>query len=271
MGEVVLGVTTVHAPFITGVPQMAPEDRRTRVYAGFDRLRERVEDAAPDLIVAFSNEHITNFLPTHVSAHCVSLAERNPTIAEFNLPGTTVPGDPAFARGLVEYAYANDFDLAYSAELALDHGTALPLHFLTPGYRIPVVVILQNVIFTPMQSVARSFQLGELVGKYVTERVADRRVAVLGTGGVSHWVGNSRHGDVNAEFDEWFLGRVADADYPALCALTQEQVDVAGDGANEIRNWVAVAGAAGRLKPEVVLDETFVPGWNTSAYQVVWA
>jgi aromatic ring-opening dioxygenase catalytic subunit (LigB family) len=249
---------------------MAPEDRRKRVYEGFERLRGHLQRAAPDLIVAFSNEHITNFTPEHVSAHCVSLADENPALPEFNLPKAGVPGDSAFARGLVEYAYANDFDLAYAAELQLDHGTGMPLSFLTPDYDVPVVVILQNVIFSPMPSVSRSFQLGELVSRYVAEQVGDRRVALLGTGGVSHWVGNTRHGDVNSEFDEWFLRQVASGDYSALLKLSQAEIDAAGDGANEIRNWIAVAGGASGLTPTVVLDETFVPGWNTSAYQVVW-
>ncbi|GAA5190404.1 hypothetical protein GCM10023322_45460 [Rugosimonospora acidiphila] len=249
---------------------MAPDDRRQRVYDGFSQLREHVRRAEPDLIVAFSNEHITNFTPGHVSAHCVSLALENPALPEFNLPKAGVPGDPEFARGLVSYAYANDFDLAYAAELELDHGTGLPLSFLTPDYDVPVVVILQNVIFSPMASVARSFRLGELVTRYVTERADNRRVALLGTGGVSHWVGNSRHGDINSEFDEWFLRQIASGDYGPLVRLTQPEIDEAGDGANEIRNWLAVAGGAQALTPSVVLEETFVPGWNTSAYQVVW-
>lgn len=270
MGEVVLGVATVHAPFITGAPQIAPEQRGKRVYEGFDRLRQYVSEAAPDVIVAFSNEHITNFLPTLVPAYCVSVGDSHPTIPEFNLPAADVPSDSEFAKRLVEYAYDNSFDLAYSAELTLDHGTGLPLSFLTPKYDIPVVVILQNVIYSPMPSVARSFELGRLVARFVHEAAGDRRVAFLGTGGVSHWVGNTRHGDINIEFDEWFLAQIASGSYDALVKLRQPDIDVAGDGANEIRNWLAVAGACEDFPPKVVLDETFIPGWNTSAYQVIW-
>ena len=270
MGEIVLGIATIHAPFITGAPQMAPDERRQRVYEGFDRLRGYVEEAAPDLIVACSNEHITNFLPSQVSAHCVSLADANPALPEFNLPQARVPGDADFARGLVEFCYDNSFDLAHAAELVLDHGTGLPLSFLTPRFDIPVVVILQNVIYSPMPRIARSFVLGELISRYVAEAAGDRRVAVLGTGGISHWVGNARHGDVNSEFDEWFLRAIERRDHDLLLRLTQSDIDAAGDGANEIRNWLAVAGATQGLSPKVVTEETFIPGWNTSAYQVVW-
>ncbi len=270
MGEVVIGIATVHAPFITGMPAMAPEDRGKRVYEGFKQLHQHLKNAAPDLIVAFSNEHITNFLPTLVPAYCVSVGDSHPTVPEFNLPATTIPGDADFGKRFVEYAYDHGFDLSYSEELRLDHGTGLPLSFVTPDYDVPVVVILQNVIYSPMPTVARSFQLGQLVGRFVAEAAGDRRVALLGTGGISHWVGNRRHGDINVEFDEWFLRQVVSGDYDGLVRLRQEDIDLAGDGANEIRNWVAVAGGCQPLSPKAVLDETFIPGWNTSAYQVVW-
>jgi aromatic ring-opening dioxygenase catalytic subunit (LigB family) len=121
-----------------------------------------------------------------------------------------------------------------------------------------------------MHTMSRAFQAGQVLREFVEQDGANRRVAVLATGGVSHWVGNARHGDIDRDFDEWFLAQIASGDYSQLRAMTQEQIDVGGDGANEIRNWIALAGAVGAVKPRVVLDETFVPGWNTSAYQVVW-
>ena len=42
MSKVVAAMATVHAPFITGLPQLAPEDQRLAVYNGFARLRERL-------------------------------------------------------------------------------------------------------------------------------------------------------------------------------------------------------------------------------------
>jgi aromatic ring-opening dioxygenase catalytic subunit (LigB family) len=129
---------------------------------------------------------------------------------------------------------------------------------------------MQNTIWSPMHSMSRAFRAGEIVREYVENDGANRRVAILATGGVSHWVGNEHHGEINQDFDEWFLAEVASGDYSRLRTMTQADIDVAGDGANEIRNWAALAGAVGDSKPRVVLDETFVPGWNTSAYQVVW-
>ena len=263
-------VATVHSPFIVGRPDLAPPERKDRVYDGFDELRAHVESFAPDVIVAFSNEHITNFVPSNVPAYCVTVGASNPTLPEFRLPETRVPGAPEVARDLVTYAYDHGFDVAYSEELLLDHGTGLPLRFLTPSYDIPVIAILQNVIFDPMPTLTRAYDLGLLAARFVREEAKDLKVLFLGTGGISHWVGNQRHGDVNADFDEWFLEKLANDDIESVRQISQAEVDAAGDGANEIRNWVAVAAAAGELSPRVVLGETFIPGWNTSAYQVVW-
>jgi aromatic ring-opening dioxygenase catalytic subunit (LigB family) len=263
-------LATVHAPFITGLPGLAPPDRRERVMGGFEDLRSWITKRDPDLIIAFSNEHITNFLPDNVPAFCVSVGDAHKALPEFNLPEATVPGDADTARSLVEYAYDTGFDLSYSSELVLDHGTGLPLHFLTPDYDVPVITILQNAIWSPMPTVERSFQLGQMIRRFVESETSGRHVVVLGTGGISHWVGSKRHGDVDQDFDEWFLKEIAGGTYDRIRALRQVDIDRSGDGANEIRNWIAAAGAAGESSPQVVLKETFIPGWNTSAYQVTW-
>jgi aromatic ring-opening dioxygenase catalytic subunit (LigB family) len=273
MSELVAGVATVHAPLIVGMPHLPPPERRQAVARGWDRLKEITSGVRPDVILCVASEHITNFLSTAAPPFCVGIGRDNPTQPEFGLPVLRVPGDPEFARGLVEYAYARDFDLAHSSELYLDHGTNLPLHFITPDYDIPVVPLLVNTVWEPMPTAERSHQLGELIADYVANDGADKRVMIMATGGISHWVGNHRHGDMNEEFDRWFLDQIASGSNDRLRALSQREiVDQAGDGGNEIRNWIVTAAAAraAGLEPKVILDETFVPGWNVSVYQVAW-
>jgi aromatic ring-opening dioxygenase catalytic subunit (LigB family) len=273
MSELVAGVATVHAPLIVGMPHLPPEERRKSVSQGWNRLKDIVSGVQPDVILCIASEHITNFLSTAAPPFCVGIGDSNPTQPEFGLPERRVTGHPQFARALVEHAYAHGFDIAHSSELYLDHGTNLPLHFITPGYDVPVVPLLVNTVWEPMPTAERSHQLGELIADYVTNDGADNRVMVMATGGISHWVGNQRHGDMNEEFDRWFLEQIASGSNDALRALTVDEiVDQAGDGGNEIRNWIVAAAAAraAGLEPKVVLDETFVPGWNVSVYQVVW-
>lgn len=272
MGDLLASIGTVHAPFIVGMPHLAPDDKREKVEQGFAELRRVVEKIAPDVIVCVTSEHITNILSTNAPPFIIGTGESNPTQPEFGLPDLDVPGAPEFATGFIHYAYSHGFDLAHSSRLALDHGTNLPLSYLTPDYDLPVVPLIVNTVWSPMAPAERACLLGELLADYIEKEVGDQRVVLVGTGGISHWVGNERHGDMNEEFDRWFLEEMKSGDYANMRTLSQERIEEGGDGANEIRNWMAAATAASRaeLKPRVVLDETFVPGWNVSVYQLVW-
>lgn len=270
MSQIVAAIGTVHAPFIVGTPQLAPPERRERVMLGFERLRRYLEERQPDVIWAFSSEHITNFLSSNVPAFCLGVGPTYPTFPEFRLPETEIPCDQELARAFLEYAYQAGCDLSYSTAMKLDHGTMMPLHFLEPDLKIPLVVLLQNAIWSPMPTAERCFQVGQLVRRFLDQDGLNRRVALLATGGISHWVGNRNHGSINIQFDQWFLDALVRSDVTALRNLTQSAIDEAGDGANEVRNWVMLLGAVPDRSPEVVCGETFIPGWNTSAFQVMW-
>ena len=60
------------------------------------------------------------------------------------IPQCTVPGDEQIAASLLETCYAKRLEPAIPEELVLDHGTIVPLHFLTPAMNVPIVPILLN-------------------------------------------------------------------------------------------------------------------------------
>lgn len=269
---VVGAIATVHAPFIAGRPELAPEPQRSSVFDGFDRLRAEVAELAPDVIVAVSSEHITNFLADDAPGFAVSIAPDNPTQPEFGLPDRRVPGNADFAKGLVDFAADNGFPLDGRDELYLDHGTNLPLNFLRPEYDIAVVPIIVNTVWSPFPSTAAAHDLGSLLVRFVDENYSHQRVLLLGTGGISHWVGNRRHGDMNVEFDKWFIDLLLQQKDGSLRAISDEDIEPGGDGGHEIRTWITMSGAAHEagLNPELLLDEPFVPGWNVGVYQLIW-
>ena len=125
---------------------------------------------------------------------------------------------------------------------------------------MPIVV---NAFAPPMPSLKRCLQVGAFVGEAIERWPEPKRVAVVGTGGLSHWVGLPETGRVNAEFDRWFLGclvagRGAEVitKYPRFEELETD----AGNGGQEVRNWLAVAGAMPAvLKPRVLAYEP-LPG-----------
>src|SRR4030095_14253857 len=65
------------------------------------------------------------------------------------MPRYTVRGHVPLAKALFKYGIKEKFDLAAAHELSLDHSLVVPLHFLNPGMKLPVVPIY------PMDSLRR--------------------------------------------------------------------------------------------------------------------
>ena len=103
--------------------------------------------------------------------------------------------------------------------------------------------------------------LGVMIRKAVESQGFAERVVVVGTGGLSHWVGLPESGQINQEFDREFLRRLEVGDRGPLTSYTRQEIDAAGNGAHEIRTWLAAAGAAGTGFDVLAYEP--VPEWLT--------
>ena len=56
-----------------------------------------------------------------------------------------------------------DFDLSLSQDFDVDHSIMVPLHFLTPHMKIPIVPIFINGLAPPLPGAKRCYALGEMV------------------------------------------------------------------------------------------------------------
>ena len=74
-------------------------------------------------------------------------------------------------------------------------------------------------------------------------------------GGVSHFVGEPRVGDIDEEFDRWFLEELRKPDLGELLDLPNDELMEAGNGTGEVRAWVAIAGAMRGQTPAVLSYE----------------
>jgi hypothetical protein len=83
--------------------------------------------------------------------------------------------------------------------------------------------------------------------------------AVIASGGLPHFVGEPRVGDVDEEFDRWSLRRLQTQDYDELFALPDDELTEASNGTGEVRAWMAVAGAMRGAKAEVLAYEPIDP------------
>ena len=264
MAELVAAVAASHAPLMTAAPESAEAGQRERVYAGMATLRQELERARPDALVICSNEHFTNFFLDNFPPFCIGVGDQHRGPAEdwIRIPQGRLPGHRALGRWLVERAYAEEFDPAFSEDLCLDHGIMTVLHFLNPGWRVPVVPIVQNCGVAPMPTLRRCYRLGEALRRAIEAWPEPARVALIGAGGLSHWVGMPGMGRIDAEFDHWFLDRLATGRVEDVLALSDADLERAGNGSHEIRSWLTVAGAVPGKSARVVAYEPVAP-WVT--------
>jgi hypothetical protein len=131
-----------------------------------------------------------------------------------------------------------------------------------------------NAFAPPMPSPKRCFDVGAFIGRCVERWPSKQRVAFLGTGGLSHWVGPPQTGRINEEFDRWFLDRMVNGeitDITSRYARYEDLEKVAGNGGHEIRDWLAVAGAMPEsFRPQVLAYEP-LKSWFTGTGIMAWA
>ena len=259
---IVFSCTIGHAPGIVAWADAAPAAQRERVYAGMEALRQRLAAARAEVLVMLTSEHWTNFFLDHISPFCIGRAPRfaGPVEPWLKIAKAEVPGDPALAAQIVEACYADGIEPGFAEELVFDHGTMIPLHFLTPAMDVPVVPIFFNTLAPPQPSPRRCLELGRVIGKIARE--SDRRFALVATGGMSHDPGERNHGVIDDVFDRRFLDEMARGDADRLGRYTVAELGKAGAGAIELLAWIALAGALGRFSGEVVAYEPVRP-WAT--------
>ena len=275
MATIVAGCMTSHGPNITAKPVIADPEQRVRFVRAMDEARRRLEAARPDVLVVFSNDHLQNFFYDNMPAFCVGVGERywapSDGAAKFlRIPARQIHGARPWGQAFVEDALDHDFDVAYAHELEFWDDLSVPLSFLMPESTIPVVPILINCVAPPLPRPKRVYELGKLVGGFIERaRSAAERVALLGTGVISHWIGVPGHGSINPEFDHKILGAIREGRGESLAALTYDEIEKeGGNGGQEVRNWLPVLGALPGRKGHILYDEA-VPDWLIGT-GVVW-
>jgi aromatic ring-opening dioxygenase catalytic subunit (LigB family) len=270
MGSIVAVAAASHAPGILAHRELADPEQAARYYEGMATLARAVRDTSPDVILAVTNDHYVNYYLDNVPAICVGTAPsyRGP-VEPFMGEEKEFPGDRPFSKALLAALLEHDFDVSFSEKLVFDHGTVVPLHFINPDNGIPVVPIVVNNIYSPMPSPRRLYQLGRLLPAVIESLPIERRVALVATGGLSHNVGNSRAGDIDTSFDGRFLDAVRRGEGSMLASLSHTELEAAGNGTHEIRNWLCALGAIGDVPAEYVAYEP-VAAWATGCGAAVW-
>ncbi len=215
---------------------------------------------------------------------------RDPEISEMIAKGygdvdMDVPVPAHFGRYLVEYLSDHDIDVAHFNHLRQPYGGRVARRYPTPDGELnqvretpdheqglphgfsfvvkrlfdnrpgAILPVFQNTCYPPNQpSPKRSFQLGQTIAAAVNEWPGSERVAVVASGGLSHFV-------VDEELDLSLMDGLCRKDPETLTTLPRNRLFSA---TSESLNWVAVGGAMQDtpLKAEVV---DYVPVYRTPA------
>lgn len=244
MSLVFAGVCS-HAPGITGRAQRADPALRDRFYEKLDEMRVRLEAAQPDALIVVAAEHFANFFLNNMPAYCMGMAEYYDGPIEdedwLGIRRHRVLGNVNLATRLVQ-ALMPTFDMAYAQEWKFDHGIMVPLHFLTPRYDLPVIPVNINCQGPPLTPLQRAYDFGRALRLACDAQ--PERIALVGTGGISHWPATPDSGVINEAWDRDFLQRFLENREADLTAYSDEEtLRDAGQGGFEIRTFLSVAGA----------------------------
>ena len=167
------------------------------------------------------------------------------------------PAKPELAKHLIESLTEQEFEVARCGklreEVGIGHAFSFLYRRLWPECDVPIVPIMVNTYYPPNQPTPRRcYSIGQAVRKAVESWRNGERVAIMGSGGLSHVV-------IDEELDRFVLDGLLEQDAGKLAAIPRDKMR---GGTSEILNWVALAGAAERLTPNLI---DYVPTYRSPA------
>jgi Catalytic LigB subunit of aromatic ring-opening dioxygenase len=236
-----------------------------------DRLRRDLIELAPDLLLVIGDDQEELFTARNQPAIAVYHGEAismhqpletpSPPLIEvqrnLGMNGGVYPGDSAAARHIIGALLTRHFDVATSSETeaggGFGHAFAWVVGRLLKDVTVPMVPLILNTYYPPNQPTpARCYDLGCALAEAIESMPGDRRVAVVASGGLSHFV-------VNEELDRRILEAMRTHDADVLRSLPVRQLN---SGTSEVRNWVAALGAGRHLTHRW---STYIPAWRSPA------
>jgi protocatechuate 4,5-dioxygenase beta chain len=155
------------------------------------------------------------------------------------------------ATNLVRVAADKGFDLSWSQEFP-DSEWGLPHSMIRMveklEIRVPVIPVHINAFDEPSATPRRCFQLGQMMNEVLNEILPQEvRVAIVGSGGLSHEAAGDNAGWIDADHDQWVICQLQQGNYESLANLSNQDLIRCQD--QELRNWLAALGFVDGAKP----------------------
>ena len=228
-----------HVPDLLARPEIDPEDGVERLLSGYRRLAADLAAAEPDVILVTADCHFQSFDTGHF---VIGTGHRHQGSMEFfKRPDLdlSLMGQPGLAADLAKAARDAGLEVELADRVDLDHGLIVPLRLLLPRPDLPVIPIITQPArsFSPFSARA----LGDSFRSVIED--SGLRVAMLATGGLSHWLDPGKFGHVDVEFDTYVL-RMLQAGR-GLDIGSLEPYPLLDHGQYEFLNWLIMLGIVG--------------------------
>ena len=254
MGEIVAAVGTCHTPYMFTRPPDENPQQLDAAAAAMRELGKVLDETRPDVIVFFGSDHVETFSVTCIPTFAIIAGSR--AVAEFAGRRYSLPVHREMAEDLLsKLVVQHEFDIAYSEDAELGHAFAVPFEYVIGKRDIPIIPFFTNVYVPPLPTPKRCAALGKAIAGIIKGR--KERVALIASGGMSHFPGTSKYLTPEFDFDRWLVAQFEAGNTDALLNMTGTQLDEVGN--TEMLNWATMFGAIGPQEGELI---DYIPTWH---------
>lgn len=265
MANIVGAFFLPHVPLILSEPDAPAKELKDKIYAHFADVGQRLRDLDVDTVISIGADHYGLFGPGCIPQCLIGIGDVEGPVEDWlGIERGELATNQPLARAILDQGQADGIDWAFAKNLRVDHSIMVPHHLSVsqlPGVR--TIPIYLNQAVAPAIPSKRAMAIGESIRRAVLGWEGSERIAILGTGGISHWVGYAQMGRINEEFDRRFLDLFEKRDIEAMVALSDAEIlEDAGNGGLEIKNWICAMAAVPEGHAEVLAYQP-VPQWIT--------
>lgn len=251
MATIVGGVATSHTPTIAFAKDGGKQNDPVwqPIFEGYEPVQAWFREKKPDVLVYIYNDHMTSFFD-HYSHFALGVGEEFKAADEGGGPRDipAIKGDPKFAEHVARVMVANEFDLSYFQGKGLDHGAFSPLSVMVDhddanGWAVKLLPVVCGVLTVPLPSARRFYKFGKSLRQAILSYPEDIKVAIAGTGGLSHQVHGEGCGFNNPAWDAEFMERLEKDPESLLDMTVADLAKLGGWEGAEVVMWLMMRGA----------------------------
>ena len=242
----------------------AQQKLRQDAEKAFAVLRSDLEAANPDVLIVVANDQFVNFFFNIIPTFFVTLADE--VQGQFAKHKFHYQNHKELGQAILKAGLKKGIDFSFGEYIELQHTQVVPLYFILREPKIPILPIYVNTWVPPLPTPRRCYQVGELIREVADER--KERIAVLATGGLSHFPGSPRIGEIDTQFDHKLLDILRNGKGRELADYSLDKLLEAGD--SEFLNWMAVVGAVGDTKAAATfyMPDHVATGWGFVSWRL---